>query len=209
MGVHSQGIVSIRAFYLRGIGSKEVYRLIANTRELVTSVNLGCVTHARVIRVCDCNSCEPFLGFIELNGNRGTHSDCKSSSNNDNDDEETRGGCGKAKLGAIRAIIATSKFRNSLKRRRCAGLNRLRNLPIVDVRDAKDQQAVEELRRELIARNLLLEQHDDYHVLLRSVPNSVLDIRLSLVLQCKSCSSSSYSERNTRVMRTHFCRNRP
>lgn len=133
----------------------------------------------RVIRVCSCYLNDCFRGFLELYGNRGTHSDCKSSSynDNDNDDEETRGGCGKAKFGAIRAIIATSKFRNSLKRRRCANLNRLKNLPIVDVRDAKDQQAVEELRRELIAKSLLPEQHDDYHILLRSVPNnSVLDI---------------------------------
>jgi hypothetical protein len=92
----------------------------------------------RVIRVCNCNLYDRFRGVLELNGNRGSHSDCKSSSYNDNDDEETRGGCGKAKFGAIRAIIATSKFRNSLKRRRCANLNRLKNLslPIVDVRDA-------------------------------------------------------------------------
>jgi hypothetical protein len=108
----------------------------------------------------------------ESNGNRGIHADYKFSSNDNaesNDDDESQGGCGKAKFGAIRAIIATSKFRDSLKRRRCAGLNRSKklSLPIMDVRDAKEQQAVEELRRELISRNLLPEQHDDYRVLLR------------------------------------------
>lgn len=44
----------------------------------------------------------------------------------------------------------------------------------MDVRDAKEQLAVEELRRELISRNLLPEQHDDYRVLLRSVPHDLL-----------------------------------
>jgi len=118
-----------------------------------------------------------FRGFLESNGNRGTDYKLSSNDNDEsNDDDESQGGCGKAKFGAIRAIIATSKFRDSLKRRRCAGLNRSKklSLPIMDVRDAKEQLAVEELRRELIARNLLPEQHDDYPVLLRSVPHESL-----------------------------------
>ena len=115
-----------------------------------------------------------FRGFLELHFHRGIHSDAKSSSNNDNDDEEARSGCGKAKFGAIRAIIATSKFRNSLKRRRGATLKGLKALPILDVRDAKDQKVVEELRRELISRDLLPDQHDDYHALLRSVPDDLV-----------------------------------
>lgn len=124
-------------------------------------------------------TCERCRGFLESNGNRGTHADYKLSSNDNeesNDDDDSQGGCGKAKFGAIRAIIATSKFRDSLKRRRCAGLNRSKklSLPIMDVRDAKEQLAVEELRRELISRNLLPEQHDDYRVLLRSVPHDLL-----------------------------------
>jgi hypothetical protein len=51
------------------------------------------------------------------------------------------------------------------------------SLPIVDVRDAKEQLAVEELRRELIARNLLPEQHDDYRVLLRFAKARKYDIK--------------------------------
>lgn len=97
------------------------------------------------------------------------------SSGNHDEAIGTRGSASKAKLGAIRSLISTpSKFRNSLKKRRSGSLSRdvqkSLALPIVDVRDAKDQHAVEELRKELIARNLLPLQHDDYHVLLRFVP---------------------------------------
>lgn len=103
-----------------------------------------------------------------MNGSRCTHSELTASANNV-DCETPRGSGSKAKFGAIRAIIGTSKLRNSLKRRRGGGFHRSKNLslPIEDVRDVKDQQAVEEFRRDLITRNLLPELHDDYHVLLR------------------------------------------
>lgn len=110
-------------------------------------------------------------GFLESNGNRGTQSDCTVSSSNI--DEETRSSGNKAKLGGIRHLLSNSKFRNSLslKRRRSVSLNREKTLPvpIEDIRDANDQKAVDELRNELLARNLLPSRHDDYHVLLRSV----------------------------------------
>lgn len=109
-----------------------------------------------------------------------------------NVDEESRGSGSKPKLGAIRHLLASSKLRNSLslKKRRSVSLNREKKLalPIVDVRDAKDQQAVEELRKELIARNLLPLQHDDYHVLLRSVfYGSVLGMFILRTFCCASC----------------------
>lgn len=112
----------------------------------------------------------------ETNGERGKHLSHTPSSNSI--DDESRGS-GKPKLGAFRAIITTSKFRNSLKKRRSNSLTRVTSLalPIVDIRDDKDQKAVEELRKELFDKNLLPPQHDDYHALLRSVPyRSVLSM---------------------------------
>lgn len=102
----------------------------------------------------------------ETNGERGKHLSHTPSSNSI--DDESRGS-GKPKLGAFRAIITTSKFRNSLKKRRSNSLTRVTSLalPIVDIRDDKDQKAVEELRKELFDKNLLPPQHDDYHALLR------------------------------------------
>lgn len=123
--------------------------------------------------------------YLELNVNRCTHSELTVSVNN-TDCESPRGSGSKAKFGAIRAIIGTSKLRNSLKRRRGGGFHRSKNLslPIEDIRDAKDQQAVEELRRELIIRNLLPDLHDDYHVLLRLVlQQSMLVNLLSLQIE--------------------------
>ncbi|XP_024377873.1 phosphatidylinositol/phosphatidylcholine transfer protein SFH12 isoform X1 [Physcomitrium patens] len=114
----------------------------------------------------------------ELNGSRCTHSELTASANNV-DCETPRGSGSKAKFGAIRAIIGTSKLRNSLKRRRGGGFHRSKNLslPIEDVRDVKDQQAVEEFRRDLITRNLLPELHDDYHVLLRFIKARKYDVK--------------------------------
>jgi hypothetical protein len=120
-------------------------------------------------------------GLLESNGHRGTQSDFTVSSSNAHEvGIESRASAGKAKLGAIRKFIDTSKFRNSLKKRRSASLNRVKNLslPIVDVRDAKDQQAVEELRRELLARDLLPPQHDDYHVLSWHIDSHYLQMQI-------------------------------
>jgi hypothetical protein len=145
-------------------------------------------------------------GLLESNGHRGTQSDFTVSSSNAHEvGIESRASAGKAKLGAIRKFIATSKFRNSLKKRRSASLNRVKNLslPIVDVRDAKDQQAVEELRRELLARDLLPPQHDDYHVLLRSVPDdSFLGISIRIIFKCKFRLTERFGLKDSQVMRT-------
>lgn len=72
--------------------------------------------------------------------------------------------------------LASSKFRNTLKRRRSGSISRSRilSLPVEDVRDERDQRGVEELRRVLLAQDLLPPQHDDYHVLLRWVLCSFL-----------------------------------
>ncbi|XP_024365554.1 phosphatidylinositol/phosphatidylcholine transfer protein SFH12 isoform X1 [Physcomitrium patens] len=115
----------------------------------------------------------------ETNGERGKHLSHTPSSNSI--DDESRGS-GKPKLGAFRAIITTSKFRNSLKKRRSNSLTRVTSLalPIVDIRDDKDQKAVEELRKELFDKNLLPPQHDDYHALLRFLKARKYDVKKTI-----------------------------
>lgn len=71
---------------------------------------------------------------------------------------------GKPKMGAFRAILASTKFRKTLRRLRSGNKS---SLIVQDVRDVKDQKAVEEFRRVLMANDLLPQQHDDYHILLR------------------------------------------
>lgn len=125
-----------------------------------------------------------FFGVVsDSNGTRGPHLEPTVSTSNY--DEESRGGSGsKTKLQNIRHLLGSSKFRNSLslKKRRSISLNLEKKLviPIEDPRDEKDLQAVEELRTELIARNKLPSRHDDYHMLLRSVPYSPVWLGLSI-----------------------------
>jgi len=139
-------------------------------RDLVVSLSFECLAISnrnKIMHFVSDNCCR---GFLDSNGNRATHSGATVSSSHV--DEEFRGSGSKPKLGAIRHLISSSKFRNSLslKKRRSVSLNSEKKLAqIVDVRDAKDLQAVDELRKELIARSLLPLQHDDYHILLRLV----------------------------------------
>ncbi|CAK9234199.1 unnamed protein product [Sphagnum jensenii] len=81
---------------------------------------------------------------------------------------------GKPKMGAFRAILASTKFRKTLRRLRSG--NTKSSLIIQDVRDVKDQKAVEEFRRVLMANDLLPQQHDDYHILLRFLKARKYDI---------------------------------
>lgn len=103
----------------------------------------------------------------------------ESTVSSSNVEEDLRGG--KPKMGVLRTMISKGQF--SLKRRRSGSVSRTRSLtlPFEDVRDAKDQQAVEDLRRELISRNSLPYQHDDFHELLRFVPHCS---SLNCVLSC-------------------------
>lgn len=80
---------------------------------------------------------------------------------------------GKPKMGAFRAILASTKFRKTLRRLRSGNKS---SLIIQDVRDVKDQKAVEEFRRVLMANDLLPQQHDDYHILLRFLKARKYDI---------------------------------
>lgn len=72
-------------------------------------------------------------------------------------------------MGSLKkkAINASSRFTHSLKKKR--GNRKIDfRVPIEDVRDAKEESAVHQLRLTLIQRGLMPPKHDDYHALLRS-----------------------------------------
>ncbi|CAH9143538.1 unnamed protein product [Cuscuta epithymum] len=81
------------------------------------------------------------------------------------EDERRRSGIGALKK---KAISASSKFTRSLKKRGKHKIDyRVPSVSIEDVRDVKEESAVDELHQILIDRNLLPAKHDDYHTLLR------------------------------------------
>lgn len=98
-----------------------------------------------------------FEGFI--------HNDEKKESRSDADNSE---GDKKTKIGSFKkkAINAGNKFRHSLKRR---SKKKSENRPfsIEDIRDVKELQDVETFRQCLVDEDLLPQQHDDYHMMLR------------------------------------------
>ncbi|KAJ7296541.1 hypothetical protein O6H91_Y116500 [Diphasiastrum complanatum] len=63
--------------------------------------------------------------------------------------------------------MASAKFRRALKRKKSKKLDKAKSLAIQDVRDKKEQFAVEKFRQALLAENLLPARHDDYHTLRR------------------------------------------
>lgn len=93
----------------------------------------------------------------------------KSDGERDTDDERK----GKTKIGALKAMINSKKFRNSLKRRRRKSY---KSLAIKDIRDEQEQWAVDAFRQVLLAENLLPTRHDDYHILLRFLKARKFDI---------------------------------
>jgi len=107
------------------------------------------------------------IGFDGFSGN-DERKERKSDFENSEDDRKTRIGSLKKK-----AINASSKFRHSLRKkssRRKSGASRSKSVSIEDVRDVKELQAVEAFRQTLLSDNLLPPRHDDYHMLLRSLP---------------------------------------
>ncbi|XP_022976075.1 phosphatidylinositol/phosphatidylcholine transfer protein SFH13-like [Cucurbita maxima] len=75
-----------------------------------------------------------------------------------------------SKIGSLKkkAISASNKFTHSLKKRGKRKIDyRVPSVSIEDVRDAKEESAVHELRQKLLERNLLPSRLDDYHTLLR------------------------------------------
>ncbi|XP_057486163.1 phosphatidylinositol/phosphatidylcholine transfer protein SFH13-like isoform X2 [Actinidia eriantha] len=84
----------------------------------------------------------------------------------ENSEDERR----RSKIGALRkkAINASNKFTYSLKKRGKRKIDyRVPSISIEDIRDAKEESAVQELRQKLLDRDLLPPKHDDYHTLLR------------------------------------------
>ncbi|XP_042008265.1 phosphatidylinositol/phosphatidylcholine transfer protein SFH13-like isoform X1 [Salvia splendens] len=99
-------------------------------------------------------------GFDGYDETRESKSDCENS------DDERR----KSRIGAFRkrAINASNKFTHSLKKRGKRKVHfGLPSISIEDVRDAREESAVCDLRQKLLDRELLPLKHDDYHTLLR------------------------------------------
>jgi hypothetical protein len=77
-----------------------------------------------------------------------------------------------SKIGTLRkkAMNASSKFTHSLRKRGKRKIDYRVPIPSVsieDVRDAREESAVLELRQRLVERGCLPPRHDDYHTLLR------------------------------------------
>ncbi|KAK6934688.1 CRAL/TRIO, N-terminal domain, partial [Dillenia turbinata] len=75
-----------------------------------------------------------------------------------------------SKIGVLRkkAINASNKFTHSLKKRGKRKIDyRFPSVSIEEVRDAKEEAAVQEFRQRLLDKGLLPSRHDDYHTLLR------------------------------------------
>lgn len=76
----------------------------------------------------------------------------------------------RSKIGALKkkALNASNKFTHSLKKRGKRKIDyRVPSISIEDIRDAKEESAVLELRQKLHDRDMLPPKHDDYHTLLR------------------------------------------
>ena len=97
----------------------------------------------------------------------GAHDDIRErKSDFENSEDERR----RSKIGNLKkkAISASNKFTHSLKKRGKKKIDhRVPPVSIEDVRDAKEESAVCELRQKLLDRDLLPPRHDDYHTLLR------------------------------------------
>jgi hypothetical protein len=101
------------------------------------------------------------------------HNDGKKESKSDADNSE---GEKKTKIASFKkkAINAGNKFRHSLRRR--SKKKSEHQISIEDIRDVQDLQAVEAFRQCLLDEDLLPQQHDDYHMMLRFLRARKLDV---------------------------------
>jgi hypothetical protein len=88
----------------------------------------------------------------------------------ENSEDERR----RLSIGSLKkkALNASNKLTHSLKKR---GKRKVEHRPssftIEDVRDEAEERAVFTFQQELLNRNLLPDRHNDYHLLLRLVPD--------------------------------------
>ncbi|GAU16376.1 hypothetical protein TSUD_117250 [Trifolium subterraneum] len=90
-----------------------------------------------------------------------------------------------SKIGTLRkkAMNASSKFTHSLRKRGKRKIDYRVPIPSVsieDVRDAREESAVHELRERLVERGCLPPRHDDYHTLLRFLKARDFDIEKTI-----------------------------
>uniref|UniRef100_A0A2N9J9W0 CRAL-TRIO domain-containing protein n=1 Tax=Fagus sylvatica TaxID=28930 RepID=A0A2N9J9W0_FAGSY len=112
----------------------------------------------------------------------GAHDEIRErKSDFENSEDERR----RSKIGNLKkkAISASNKFTHSLKKRGKRKIDyRVPPVSIEDVRDAKEESAVCELRQKLLDRGLLPHRHDDYHTLLRFLKARDFNIEKTILM---------------------------
>lgn len=101
------------------------------------------------------------------------------------DMENSEGERRRTKIGSLKkkAMHASNRITHSLKKKGKSKVElRTSSISIEDMRDPEEQQAVYNFRHELIAKDLLPEKHDDYHMLLRFLKARKFDINKTMQL---------------------------
>lgn len=85
------------------------------------------------------------------------------------DEERFRRSSSRAKSFKKRAVNASNRITHTLRKRsgKRVAPCQYASISIDDVRDAEEEEAVNEFRQTLISKDLLPPRHDDYHTMLR------------------------------------------
>lgn len=105
------------------------------------------------------------IAFRNIIGFEGTSTDIEVRRERKLSFDENR----QKKIGNFKkkAINASTIIRRSFSKKRRKSESQLVAVPIEDVRDYEEEQAVESFRQTLVSENLLPSQQDDYHMILR------------------------------------------